>query len=189
MTSNAASVAIREFAENKGLGEQLGQLEELGIDVDKNLTEEEAVETALKLTFRPEFINRIDDIIKFSPLNMEILDQIVELQLRDVRGRLAKQGISLDISPAAMDQMAIDGLDPVFGARPLKRLIQRDIVDLVANGLVAGEIGEGSRVLVDLDPVEGYKLINEGNVADGPQLVSLDDLDIDFGDIDPEEDF
>ncbi|MGI6221835.1 MAG: ATP-dependent chaperone ClpB [Coriobacteriales bacterium] len=178
MTSNAASVAIREFAENKGLGEQLGQLEEMGLDVDKNLTEEEAVETALKLTFRPEFINRIDDIIKFSPLNMEILDQIVELQLRDVRGRLAKQGISLDISPAAMDQLAIDGLDPVFGARPLKRLIQRDIVDLVANGLVAGEIGEGSRVLVDLDPVEGYKLINEGNVADGPQLVSLEDLDI-----------
>ena len=188
MTSNAASVAIREFAENKGLADQLGQLEELGLDVNKNLTEEEAVETALKLTFRPEFINRIDDIIKFSPLNMEILDQIVELQLRDVRGRLAKQGISLDISPAAMDQLAIDGLDPVFGARPLKRLIQRDIVDLVANGLVAGEIGEGSRVLVDLDPVEGYKLVNEGNVADGPQLVSLEDLDIggDF-DFDDEE--
>jgi len=183
MTSNAASVAIREFAENKGIGEQVEKLAELGLDIDQaDMTEEKAVETALKLTFRPEFINRIDDIIKFTPLDMELLDRIVEIQLRDVRGRLAQQNISLDISPAAMDQLTIDGLDPVFGARPLKRLIQRDIVDLVANALVAGEIREGSQVLIDLDDEGKYHLVNEGHVSDGPRLVSFDDLnDLDFG--------
>ncbi len=173
MTSNAASVAIREFAERGEAGEE---------------DEQKVVEEALKLTFKPEFINRIDDIITFHPLDISILDQIVDIQLRDVRSRLAAQHISLDISPAAMDQLSIDGLDPVFGARPLKRLIQRNIVDLVANAIVAGEIGENSQVLVDLDEGGNFTIKNMGKVGDEPVLVDLEDLDFgefsdDFGDL------
>ncbi len=167
MTSNAASVAIREFEEQGNANEE---------------DREQAIQTALKLTFRPEFINRIDDIITFHPLDMSILDQIVEIQLKDVRKRLAAQNISLDISPAAMDQLSIDGLDPVFGARPLKRLIQRNIVDLVANSIVDGKITEGCQVLIDLDGEGTFVLKNMGRISDGPTLVSLDDLD--FGGLD-----
>ncbi len=161
MTSNAASVAIREMAESG--------------DEEKG---ESAIDAALKLTFRPEFINRIDDIITFEPLGMEVLDQIVALQLKDVRARLAQQRIELDISPAAMDQLSIDGLDPVFGARPLKRLIQRDIIDLVATAIVDGKVVPGSHVLVDIGSDGQYFIQNLGHESDGPELVSLEDLDI-----------
>ncbi len=170
MTSNAASVAIREFVEQGDVSED-----------DK----EQAIENALKLTFKPEFINRIDDIITFHSLDMSILDQIVEIQLKDVRARLAKQNISLDISPSAMDQLSIDGLDPVFGARPLKRLIQSNVVDLVANSIVAGEVSEGCQVLVDLDSQGNFTLKNMGKSSDGPLLVSIESLgDLDFGEPD-----
>ena len=161
MTSNAASVAIREAAEK---------------DDDEN--SEKAIDEALKVTFRPEFINRIDDIITFDPLGMDVLDQIVELQLKDVRERLAAQDISLDISPRAMDQLSIDGLDPVYGARPLKRLIQREIVDLVATAIVNGEVKPGMSVLVDLDDDGNYYIEGTHITSDGPELVSLEDLDI-----------
>ncbi|MGI6216144.1 MAG: ATP-dependent chaperone ClpB [Coriobacteriales bacterium] len=164
MTSNAASVAIREYSE-KG-------------DANSEKDKQKAIDEALKLTFRPEFINRIDDIITFQPLDMELLDQIVELQLKDVRKRLAEHDISLDISPAAMDQLSIDGLDPVFGARPLKRLIQHEVVDRVANEIVSGNVGEGSSILIDLDEENNYKIVNQGKISDGPQLVELEDLDI-----------
>ena len=161
MTSNAASVAIREMAESGD---------------EKN--GERAIDAALKLTFKPEFINRIDDIITFEPLGMEVLDKIVALQLQDVRKRLEQQRISLEISPAAMDQLSIDGLDPVFGARPLKRLIQRDVIDLVATAIVDGKVVPGSHVLVDIDSDGKYYIENMGHDSTGPELVSLEDLDI-----------
>ncbi|MDR2957470.1 MAG: AAA family ATPase [Coriobacteriales bacterium] len=124
-------------------------------DVDDSKLER-AIDEALRATFRPEFINRIDDIIIFHSLGIDNIDQIVELQLADVRQRLADRKITVEIGPAAVQQLGIDGFDPVYGARPLRRLIQRNVVDLLANSIVAGTVHEGDLVIVDLDADFNY---------------------------------
>ena len=106
---------------------------------------------ALRSSFRPEFLNRIDDVVIFQPLGLEDIEHIVDIQLKDVRSRLANERMTLELSEAAKQSLALDGLDPVYGARPLKRLIQRRVVDQVANLIIAGELHEGDTVLVDTD--------------------------------------
>ena len=106
---------------------------------------------ALRSSFRPEFLNRIDDVVVFQPLGLEDIEHIVDIQLKDVRSRLANERMTLELSEAAKQSLALDGLDPVYGARPLKRLIQRRVVDQVANLIIAGELHEGDTVLVDTD--------------------------------------
>ena len=106
---------------------------------------------ALRSSFRPEFLNRIDDVVIFQPLGLEDIEHIVDIQLKDVRSRLANERMTLELSEAAKQSLALDGLDPVYGARPLKRLIQRRVVDQVANLIIAGELHEGDTVLVDID--------------------------------------
>ena len=106
---------------------------------------------ALRSSFRPEFLNRIDDVVIFQPLGLEDIERIVDIQLKDVRSRLANERMTLELSEAAKQALALDGLDPVYGARPLKRLIQRRVVDQVANLIIAGELHEGDTVLVDAD--------------------------------------
>ncbi|MDR1082292.1 MAG: AAA family ATPase, partial [Coriobacteriales bacterium] len=129
------------------------------IDDQKKL--ERAIDEALRATFRPEFLNRIDDIIIFHSLDMANIDAIVELQLADVRKRLAERKISVHIGSAAAEQLAIDGFDPVYGARPLKRLIQRNVIDLLANEIVAGTIHEGDTVTIDLDDHLDYAVVKQ----------------------------
>ena len=133
MTSNVGSQAIAEYA---------------GKDEEKL---KEAVSEAMRQTFRPEFLNRIDDIVVFHPLGMEQIEQIVDIQLAHVRERLAKQRITLEITPAAKQMLAVGGLDPVYGARPLKRLIQNEVVDCVARAIIDGRVREGDDVTVDVD--------------------------------------
>ena len=106
---------------------------------------------ALRSSFRPEFLNRIDDVVVFQPLGLEDIERIVDIQLKDVRSRLANERMTLELSEAAKQSLALDGLDPVYGARPLKRLIQRRVVDQVANLIIAGELHEDDTVLVDID--------------------------------------
>jgi ATP-dependent Clp protease ATP-binding subunit ClpB len=127
------------------------------IDDQKQL--ERAIDEALRATFRPEFINRIDDIIIFQSLDMSNIDAIVALQLQQVKKRLTDKHIQVQIAPAAVEQLSIDGFDPVYGARPLKRLIQRNIIDLVANAIVAGEIDSGSTLTIDLNDRGDYAII------------------------------
>ena len=110
------------------------------------------VNDALRKTFKPEFLNRIDDVVVFHPLGLSDIEQIVDIQLKDVRERLARDRITLEITPAAMQSLAFDGLDPVYGARPLKRLIQRQVVDNVANLIIDGQLHEGDVVRVDVGP-------------------------------------
>ena len=119
----------------------------------EGLTEEsrKQVMEALRGSFRPEFLNRIDDVVVFQPLGLEDIERIVDIQLKDVRSRLANERMTLELSEAAKQSLALDGLDPVYGARPLKRLIQRRVVDQVANLIIAGELHEGDTVLVDTD--------------------------------------
>ena len=133
MTSNVGSSAIAEYA-----GRDDAEMRRL-------------VDEAMSHTFRPEFLNRIDDIVVFHPLGMEQIEKIVDIQLADVRARLAKERMTLEITPAAKQMLAAGGLDPVFGARPLKRLIQREVVDAIARAIIDGRVHEGDEVTVDVD--------------------------------------
>ena len=133
MTSNVGSNIIAELA-GKDDEEMKRQVNEV-----------------MNHTFRPEFLNRIDDIVTFHPLGMAQISQIVDLQLEDVRARLAKERMELDITPTAKQMLAVGGLDPVYGARPLKRLIQTEVVDVIATAIIDGTVREGDRVTIDVD--------------------------------------
>jgi ATP-dependent Clp protease ATP-binding subunit ClpB len=98
---------------------------------------------------RPELLNRIDEVVVFHQLQKEALGSIVEIQLSRLRKRLAERGISLDITDAAKLQLASEGWDPVFGARPLKRTIQQRIENAMATRILSGEFGDGDGVRVD----------------------------------------
>ena len=99
--------------------------------------------------FKPEFINRVDEIIRFQPLTERDLEKIVSIQLDTWRRRLAERRIELDISDAAMAHLAREGFDPAFGARPLKRIIQREIGDQAALLLLEGKVTDGGAIHVD----------------------------------------
>ncbi len=119
-----------------------------GIDLE---IAEERVMGALREHFRPEFLNRVDEIVLFDRLGREQLAEIVELQAARLRGRLVDRGIALEITEAARDLLGRDGYDPAYGARPLKRLVQRRIENPLAQRMLAGEVRDGDRVVVDAD--------------------------------------
>jgi ATP-dependent Clp protease ATP-binding subunit ClpB len=108
--------------------------------------------------FRPEFINRIDEIVVFEPLDRDQLRDIVHIQLGALRRRLSERGIALETTDGAIDRLADRGYDAAFGARPLKRLIQREIGDPLAMKLLAGEVRDGTTVKVDV--VDGDLVIS-----------------------------
>ena len=108
------------------------------------------VNEALRQTFKPEFLNRIDDVVVFHALGLSDIEKIVDIQLKDVRERLNRDRIKLELADAAVQSLALDGLDPVYGARPLKRLIQRQVVDNVANLIIDGKLHEGDTVRIDV---------------------------------------
>ena len=101
--------------------------------------------------FKPEFVNRIDDIVRFRSLTEDDLGRIVDIQLEGITKRLAQRRITLDVTPAASAALAKEGYDPAFGARPLKRVIQREIADPLAIAILEGRYGEGDTVVVDAD--------------------------------------
>ncbi len=105
----------------------------------------------------PDRNGRIDDVVVFNALNMTNIEPIVDLQLEEVRDRLADRRITLDVTPAAMEHLSIDGYDPIFGARPLKRLIQREIVDRIAEKVVQGTLRDRSHVLIDINAEGDYE--------------------------------
>jgi ATP-dependent Clp protease ATP-binding subunit ClpB len=90
-------------------------------------------------------------VVTFRPLGLSDIERIVDIQLADVRKRLAKERIELVLTPSAVQALALDGLDPVYGARPLKRLIQRQVVDRVAQLIIGGELHEGDTAKIDVD--------------------------------------
>ncbi len=111
----------------------------------------EKVMATVRSHFRPEFLNRVDDIVVFERLTPEDLRQIVDIQLASVVARVAERGIRLTLTDAAKDRLAIEGFDPVYGARPLKRVIQKQLVDRLALELLDGSWSEGDEVVVDAD--------------------------------------
>jgi ATP-dependent Clp protease ATP-binding subunit ClpB len=121
---------------------------------------EEAVLEEVRTYFRPEFINRIDEIVVFEPLGQAQIREIVEIQLRGLRARLADRNIELEVTDAALDHLAAVGYDPSFGARPLRRAIQRELQDPLALELLSGGIADGHTVAVDA--VDGRLTIRSG---------------------------
>ena len=101
--------------------------------------------------FKPEFLNRIDEIIRFRALTPDDMRPIVDIQLRDLEARVAQRRLELRVTDAARDYLATSGYDEAFGARPLKRLIQREVGDTLATAILAGTFSEGDTVTVDVD--------------------------------------
>jgi ATP-dependent Clp protease ATP-binding subunit ClpB len=134
MTSNIASQLILSFK-----GQDYERMKSQCLDV-------------LRQSFRPEFLNRVDEIVVFHPLSKEQLRQIVEIQIGRLRKRLEERKIELELTTRALDYFAEHGYDPVYGARPLKRLVQRELETAIGRRILTGEIRDGSRVRVDAGP-------------------------------------
>ena len=112
---------------------------------------EEALNRLLKTAFRPEFLNRLDEVVFFRPLTGENMKEIVGLLLKDLEGRMAARGLKLTVTDAARDEIIKEGSDPLFGARPLKRYIQSKVESLLARHIIAASPKEGSTLTVDVD--------------------------------------
>ncbi len=136
MTSNIGSHIIAEMAPDAGPAEH------------ERVREQVLAE--LRQHFRPEFLNRIDDVIVFSRLDREQLRDIVEIQLQSLRARLAQRSITLEVTPAALDLLAEEGYDPTYGARPLKRVLQRRLQDPLAMAILEGRLRDGETARVDV---------------------------------------
>ncbi len=113
------------------------------------------VDETLKKTFRPEFLNRIDEIIVFRPLSREQVQRIVDLQMKEIGSRLADQGLDIELTPEAREWLANKGYDPQFGARPLRRTLQREVESVLARRLLAGDLRPGATITIE---VEGDQL-------------------------------
>ncbi|HKL20364.1 MAG TPA: AAA family ATPase, partial [Tichowtungia sp.] len=124
-----------------------------GIGLQGHITEEtrDQVMAMLKSSFRPEFLNRLDDTVLFKPLTEDEIGGIVELLLDDLRGRLAARDISLKVSEAVKTHIVDEGFDPVYGARPLKRFIQHHFETQLARRLIDGTVSDGDTVRADLE--------------------------------------
>ncbi|MTE19844.1 ATP-dependent chaperone ClpB [Streptomyces sp. TRM43335] len=117
----------------------------------------EKVMATVRASFRPEFLNRLDDLVVFSALSGEELRRIARLQIDALARRLAERRLTLDVTDAALDWLAVEGNDPAYGARPLRRLVQTAIGDLLARKILAGEVRDGDTVRVDVDPEKPEK--------------------------------
>ena len=141
LTSNLGSSAILE-----------------GIDENGNITEaaRKQVEGMLKTQFRPEFLNRLDEIVFYKPLTRNEIDKIVDLQVTDLNRRLSDKQLTMRLTPAARSYIVAQGYDPIYGARPLKRFMQRSVETLIARKLIAEDVQPRTDLLVDYD---GDKLV------------------------------
>jgi ATP-dependent Clp protease ATP-binding subunit ClpB len=142
MTSNIGS---HHFAEKQGDDEAVRQ----------------RVMDDLRAHFRPEFLNRVDEVVLFHGLTREDIKKIVDIQLARVQKRLADQNIAVTVTDAAKEVIAREGYDPVFGARPLKRVIQKKILDALSLEILSGNFKEGDRIKVVVDKKQAGELVFE----------------------------
>ncbi|MDA8226837.1 MAG: AAA family ATPase, partial [Desulfitobacterium hafniense] len=144
LTNNIASPSIQELTRSGASQDELRS----------RVTEE------LRNYFRPEFLNRLDEVIVFHPLGQEHINSIVEIQLNQLRKRLGDRKISLELTVSALNQLAKEGYDPIYGARPLKRVIQQRLQNPLAMKLLQGEFKEGEHILLDITPNDEFLLRN-----------------------------
>ena len=149
MTTNAGAGERAQNSGAFGFGEN---------EADQRTDDEiarERTEAALKKFFRPEFLNRVDDVIVFKSLTYDECGQIAELLLAGLKKRLAGQGITLRLDESAKRAVLEKGYDPVYGARPLRRVIRRDIEDVLSEQLISGNIRSGDEVTLYADETSG----------------------------------
>jgi ATP-dependent Clp protease ATP-binding subunit ClpB len=131
--------------------------------IDPTMSEEakkESVMAAVRAAFKPEFLNRLDEVVVFDPLGAEELQHIVDLQVRELTTRLHDRRIVLDVTDAAREWLALTGYDPAYGARPLRRLIQKEIGDRLAKAVLSGEVRDGDTVTIDrTEAADGLTLV------------------------------
>jgi ATP-dependent Clp protease ATP-binding subunit ClpB len=149
MTSNAGADIIQSYMEKLP---EVNGVDMQAIATRRSLLDEcrGKVIDVLKMTVRPEFLNRIDEIIMFDPLTKADIRDILHIQEEELRGKLAESGVTLEFSPAFEDHMVDNGYDPSYGARPIKRLMQRELVNLLAKNILEGSIRKDSTVTVDV---------------------------------------
>ena len=153
MTSNLGTEYVRK-------GGTLGFLQQKADDEEREAHDK--VEKALKGAFRPEFLNRIDEIIMFSPLSVEEMVQIVDLQMKEVQERLSEHNITVELTEEARSWLAKEGYDPAFGARPLRRAIQKYVESPLSVDLLAGKFTDDTTVQVDVDEKENKLIFTSG---------------------------
>ncbi len=158
LTSNVATAEIAAIEDRAGLSE----------DERKKLTQK-AVDDALRAHFRPEFLNRLDEVVLYHRLDRAQLSHIVEIQLGYLIHRLAKRDLGFEISEAAKEHLAESGWDPQFGARPLKRAIQRQVEDELAKRVLDGQFNSGDVIYVDADPDTGLTFTSRPKGEPAPQ--------------------
>jgi ATP-dependent Clp protease ATP-binding subunit ClpC len=165
MTSNLGTKYVRTSG-------SLGFLQSTGGEDAEMREEQEKIQRELKKTFRPEFLNRIDEIITFSPLSLEQMSEIVDLQMREVAERLEEQGLTAKLTEEARSWLANAGYDPAFGARPLKRALQKHVESPLSVKLLGGEFSSGDIVEVDVEGEEDDETLVfrlAGKLAEIPQ--------------------
>ncbi|PTB96114.1 ATP-dependent chaperone ClpB [Marivirga lumbricoides] len=148
MTTNIGSALIQERLSPENFEGDEWKKEQILTETRNEVYE------LLKRSVKPEFLNRIDETIMFEPLNTDILRQIVSIQWKDIQKRLKENGIQVDATPEVLDYLGRIGYDPQFGARPLKRLIQKTILNTLSKQILAGEISNDSTVLVEMEDGE-----------------------------------
>ena len=159
MTSNLGTEFVRQ-------GGTLGFLQTSGSPEDRQANEK--IDKALKTTFRPEFLNRVDEIIIFSPLSEEQMLEIVDLQMKEVEKRLDEQGLKVQLAPDARKWLAHIGYDPSFGARPLRRAMQKYVESPLSISLLSGEFSPGETVMVDVKYEKGLYFHRLEKLEDQP---------------------
>jgi len=168
MTSNLGT----EFIRHSG---SLGFMQHSGDGEARK--EQEKIEKALKTTFRPEFLNRIDEILTFSPLSLEDMGLIVDLQMEEVKERLNERGLDVELTSEARDWLVNAGFDPDFGARPLQRALQKHVESPLSVNLLEGEFSAGDTIIVDVDQEEDkliFRSVGEAIPAQELEKVSTD---------------
>jgi len=175
MTSNLGSPLILDFmrsARSDAMGTARGPRASSGGPPDESWNElEKQILTELRRHFRPEFLNRVDDTVLFKPLTLADIKKIVDLQLTLLRARLADRHITLDLTAAAKEHIAREGYDPVYGARPLKRFLQRALETPLSRQLISGEITDHTRVTLDFKKGELVFEKKVGKKRDGACLL------------------
>ena len=153
MTSNVGARQLKDFGQGVGFGTaaKLSQAD----DNSKSI-----IENALKKTFAPEFLNRIDDVIVFNTLEKADIDLIIEIELKKLYSRIKDLGYNLILSDKAKAFIAEKGFDKQFGARPLKRAIQKYVEDALAEEIITAKIDSGDSIMMDLDEAKQELMIN-----------------------------
>jgi ATP-dependent Clp protease ATP-binding subunit ClpC len=153
MTSNIGSRQIKDFGQGVGFGTK--SREEGADDPPKSI-----IENALKKAFAPEFLNRVDDVVLFNSLKKEHINEIIDIELAAVYGRIRGLGYNIELTQEAKDFVSDKGYDEQFGARPLKRAIQKYLEDAIAEEIIQNKLEEGDTVMIDVQKEDDEEQIS-----------------------------